>query len=81
MTKDSDMKMTGEKSLAIQAKTLEKGMRTLVRAFKELKENVKALEDKVENKYHEEVNEIKENQKKLEDLLRDNSERSIKLKM
>ena len=74
MTKDSDMKMAGEKSLDIQVKTLEKGMGTLVRAFKELKENVKALEDKVENKYHEEVKEIKENQKRLEDLLRDNSE-------
>ena len=74
MTKDSDMKMTSEKSLEIQVKTLEKGMGTLVRAFKELKENVKALEDKVENKYHEEVNGIKENQEKLEDLLRDKSE-------
>ena len=74
MTKDSDMKMTGEKSLEIQVKTLEKGMGTLIRAFKELKENVKALEDKVENKYNEEVMEMKENQKKLEDLLRENSE-------
>ena len=56
-------------------------MGTLVRAFKELKENVKALEDKVENKYHEEVNEIKENQKKLEDLLRDNSEAIKQIEM
>ena len=57
------LEMTGAKALEIQVKTLEKGMGTLVRA----------LEDKVENKYNEEVKEIMENQKKLEDFLRDSS--------
>ena len=47
--------MTGAKALEIQVKTLENGMGTWVRA----------LEDKVENKYNEEVKEIMENQKKL----------------
>ena len=54
------LEMTGAKALEIQVKTLEKGMGTLVRA----------LEDKVENKYKEEV---MENQKKLEDFLRNAS--------
>ena len=57
------LEMTGAKALEIQVKTLEKGMGTLVRA----------LEDKVENKYNEEVKEIMENQKKLEYFLRDSS--------
>ena len=68
------MKMAGEKSLEVQVQTLEKGMGTLVRAFKELKASVKALEDKMENKYNEEIKEIKENQEMLGNLLEANSE-------
>jgi hypothetical protein len=69
--------MSGEKSLEIQVKTLEKGMGTLVKAFKNLKASVQALEDKVDNKHNEEIKGIRENQKMLEDLLKANSE-SIK---
>ena len=61
--------MAGEKPVEIQVKTLEKGIGTIVKAFKEFKANG-ALEDKVDKEYNEEVKEIKENQKKLEDLLR-----------
>ena len=53
--------MSGEKSLEIQVKTLEKGMGTLVKAFKDLKASVKALEDKVDNKHIEEIKEIRGN--------------------
>ena len=65
--------MASEKSLELQVQTLEKGMGTLVRAFKELKASVRALEDKMENKYNEEIKEIKENQEMLGNLLEANS--------
>ena len=49
-------------------------MGTIVKAFKELKDSVKALEDKVDKTQNQEVKEIMENQKMLEDLLKANSE-------
>jgi hypothetical protein len=47
---------------------------TIVKAFKELKDSVKALEDKVDKTQNQEVKEIMENQKMLEDLLKAKSE-------
>ena len=49
-------------------------MGTLVKAFKNLKANVKALEDKVDNKINDEIKDIKKNQKVLEDLMKANSD-------
>ena len=72
------MKMASENSLEGQLKTLERSMGTLVKAFKELKSNVKALEDKVDKSINGEVIEIKRNQKMLEDLIKGNSD-AIKL--
>jgi hypothetical protein len=40
--------MAGTNPVEIQVKTLEKGMGTIVKAFKELKANMKALEEKVD---------------------------------
>ena len=74
MTQSSDTKMAAEKSLEIQVRSLERGMGTIVKAFKELKDSVKALEDKVDKTQNQEVKEIMENQKMLEDLLKANSE-------
>ena len=45
----------------------------IFKAFKELKSNVKALEDKVDKTLNEEVTEIKRNLKILEDLIKSNS--------
>ena len=70
--------MASENSMEGQLKTLERGMGTLVKAFKELKSNVKALEDKVDKSLNGEVIEIKKNQKMLEDLIKGNSD-AIKL--
>ena len=49
-------------------------MGTLVRAFKDLRADVKALEDKVDNKINDEIKDIKKNQKVLEDLMKANSD-------
>ena len=48
-------------------------MEKIFKAFKELKSNVKALEDKVDKTLNEEVTEIKRNLKILEDLIKSNS--------
>ena len=66
--------MASENSLEFQLKSIEKGMGTLVKAFKDLKANVKALEDKVDNKINDEIKDIKKNQKVLEDLMKANSD-------
>ena len=66
--------MPSENSLEFQLKSIEKGMGTLVKAFKDLKANVKALEDKVDNKINDEIKDIKKNQKLLEDLMKSNSD-------
>ena len=47
--------MAGEKSLEMQVRSLERGMGTIVKAFKELKDSVKALEEKVDKTQNEEV--------------------------
>ena len=74
MSKVSGMKMAGEKILEFQLKSLEKGMGTLVKAFMDLKADVKALEDKVDNKLNDEIKDIRKNQKWLEDLMKANSD-------
>ena len=66
--------MAGEKSLEIQVRTLERGMGTIVKAFQELKDSVKALEEKVDKTQTEEEKEIMKNQKMLGGLLKANSE-------
>ena len=66
--------MKCENSLEFQLKSIEKGMGTLVKAFKDLKANVKALEDKVDNKINDEIKDIKKNQKVVEDLMKANSD-------
>ena len=51
--------MAGEKSLEMQVRSLERGMErgmgTTVKAFKELKDSVKALGGKVDKTQNEEV--------------------------
>ena len=64
--------MASENSLDSQIKALERGMGTLVKAFKELKSNVTSLEDKVDKTLNEVVIEIKRNQKMLEDFIKGN---------
>ena len=56
--------MASENSLEFQVKSIEKGMGTLV----------KALEDKLDNKFNDEIKHIKKNQKLLEDLMKSNSD-------
>ena len=66
--------MADKTSLESQVKNLEKGMGTIVKAFKDLKTSVKALEDKIENAQNEEVREILRNQKVLQDIISANSD-------
>ena len=61
--------MAGEKSLEMQVRSLERGMGTTVKAFKELKDSVKALEEKVQKDHNEELREIMMNQKVLVDII------------
>ena len=76
--------MADKNSLESQVKNLEKGMGTIVKAFKDLKatvkaleekvqKDVKALEEKVEGAQNHEVREIIKSQKMLEELISANS--------
>ena len=47
LTTNSDMKMADENSLALKVISLEKSMVTVVKALKELRANVKLLEEKL----------------------------------
>ena len=66
--------MADKNSIEFQVKNLEKGMGTIVKAFKDLKASVKALEDKIDNAQNEEVREILRNQKVLQDIISANSD-------
>ena len=67
------MKMADKNALEMQVRSLETAMGTIVKAFKDLKSHVKALEDKVEQSQNQEVREIMNSQKVLEELISEKS--------
>ena len=67
------MKMADKSSLEMQVKSLENAMGAIVKAFKDLKSHVKALEEKVEKDKDQEIRDIMNSQKMLEELISANS--------
>jgi vacuolar-type H+-ATPase subunit I/STV1 len=70
----SGNKMAEKVSLDMQIKRLEKNMGTIVKAFKELKVSMDALEKKVNKHQEEEIQELIKTQKVLNDIVLSNSE-------
>ena len=74
MTKISENKMTEKVSLELQVRALEKNMGLIVKAFKEFKVSMDALEKKVDKHQEEEIQELIKTQKMLNDIVVSNSE-------
>ena len=73
-SKNSDLKMADENSLALKVASLEKSMGTVVKALKQLGASVKLLEEKLVPNHEEEIREIKKNQECLDSILAENAD-------
>ena len=74
ITTNSDKKMVDENSLALKVISLEKSMRTVVKALKALGATVKTLEAKMVADHEDEIKEIKKNQELVESILAENTD-------
>ena len=72
--KVSDMKMGVKIPLELQVKELGKSMVTIVKALKDLKASVKALEDKTPKSHDEDIKELVDSQKILQQIIEANSD-------
>ena len=72
--KISDKKMGDKVPLEMQVKELEKSLVTIVKAFKDLKASVKALEEKSTKSHDEDIQELMNRQKTLEEVIEANSD-------
>ena len=71
MTTVSDKKMMDK--MELQIKGLEKNMGTIVKALKDIKASLTALEEKVNKSQNEEIQHLVESQKRLEEVIIENS--------
>ena len=60
--------------LEMQVKELEKSLVTIVKAFKDLKSSVKALEEKSNKSHEEDIKELMNRQETLDEIIKANSE-------
>ena len=66
--------MAGKTSLERRIKTIEKHMGTLVKAFKEIKSNLKAVEEKSDDPVSSEIKEILKSQRVIDEVIVTNSD-------